>query len=59
MSATLAPAGQALPAVDHFMATALPAVLIAIAVLSTVWIDRGGSIEAVETAVEPSPSAMF
>ena len=59
MSATFVPAGQALPAVDRFMATALPAVLIAIAVLSTVWVDRGGSIEADETAVEPSSSAMF
>ncbi|MGZ5098876.1 MAG: hypothetical protein ACXWF6_07275 [Usitatibacter sp.] len=58
MSATLAPVIHSSPA-RRFPGLAIPVLLIAAAIISTVWIHRGDSIVAEDTAVEPSPSAMF
>ena len=58
MSATFAPAVQPI-STGRFLALAIPALLIWAAIVSTVWIDRGSSIVAEDTAVEPSPSGMF
>ncbi|HUL54456.1 MAG TPA: hypothetical protein VLT83_13720 [Opitutaceae bacterium] len=58
MSAIYMPAAQPV-SVSRYLVLAIPALLLASAILSTPSIDRGSPIPAEATAVEPSPSGMF
>ena len=58
MSAIYMPAARPV-STSRFLVLAIPALLLAAAILSTTWIDRSNSIPAEDTAVEPSPSSMF